>query len=517
MTSSFESNDCPALQLARETWKSGQTDLAVQQFQKAVEDQPKNFRALLECATALGKRYRISEAAALAAQARGMAAQDPQMLSAIARVQAGLCQLPDAVRCLESIPEGCRTPLINGELAVYYEQLGRLNDAEETINRSIDEAPDPPEPQLILARVLAHQGEFERAHSLLTYILRRADLDNPLLRIRGLYQLGMVLDQFGEFEKAVEAVEQAKAMQKRIPQAEQLAKSAMKRNARLAQVYRRVDADTIRRWLNQPLPVTDNDVMPAHLIGFPRSGTTLLEQPLDAHPQVVISSERLVFADEILPELLVSDQTTDPFDVIDKISGQKLAELRERYLRCLSSSTLPMPANCVLMDKKPANTAYLFGLLRLLPESRFIVAIRDPRDVIVSCYLRYFPLTDMSACFLSWGTTIAIYAQIIEFWIYMRQMLPSTNWTEARYENVCQDIVGEANRIHRFLSLQPDPNVARYLENTQHKYVHSPTFAEVRRPVHSHSVGRWRHYEKQLQPFIKALYPYVSALDYDER
>ena len=160
--------------------------------------------------------------------------------------------------------------------------------------------------------------------------------------------------------------------------------------------------------------------------------------------------------------------------------------------------------------------AYLFGLLRLLPESKFIVAIRDPRDVVVSCYLRYFPLTDLSACFLSWGATVTAYSQIIGIWLYMRNLLRRECWTEVRYENVCDDIVGEADRVHRFLGLQPDPAVTGYLGSTRQKYVHSPTFAEVRNPVHKRSVGRWKHYEKQLRPFMKTLRPIVDALKYEQ-
>lgn len=102
----------------------------------------------------------------------------------------------------------------------------------------------------------------------------------------------------------------------------------------------------------------------------------------------------------------------------------------------------------------------------------------------------------------------------MEIWLSMRELMRPESWLEVRYEDVCHDLVGQASRVFEFLNLDHDPNVADYLQSTRHKYVHSPTFAEVRKPAHQRSVGRWKHYEKQLEPFLDSLQPFMEALGY---
>ena len=222
----WAAGDLDILKQARALWNAGQTNAALEHFREAADSNPRNVRALIEFAGALGKKYHVGEASRLLEQARQIAGDHPEIQSKIARCYVGFSQLAKSLECLEAIPLESRTPLIWGELAVYYEQMGRFDDAEDAINFCIDDAPDQLEPQLILARLLAHQGEYERAYSVLAHLLKRSRTQQPLLRIRALYRMGLVLDQLGEYGKAVAFVEQAKTIQKKIPNAEALGKKA---------------------------------------------------------------------------------------------------------------------------------------------------------------------------------------------------------------------------------------------------------------------------------------------------
>ena len=510
--------DFPALQTARATWGRRGHDVAIEQFRNAVQERPENLRARMEYAKALGQDYRVRESLEELQRARNHSSKDPRLIAEVADGYAKLHRLPEAVATLESIPEGTISANIQAQLAVYLEQLGQFESALEHTRKCISAAPNQLESRLIEARIQTHIGQFGPALQTcerILAILQRSGNRDPKLPIRTHYQRAVILDRIGDYAAALQAANEAKAIQRQSARAKRLAESALRNNMRLAEIYKQLDADRLRQWWSVSLPALECDVRPAHLIGFPRSGTTLFEQILDAHPDVVVSSERMVFAEEILPKLLDATERNGDFSRVDTMTSDELAMLRRRYLSCLQSANREGFAGKVHLDKKPANLPFLFGILRLLPESKIIVAIRDPRDVIVSCYMRFFPLTDLSACFLSWGGAAVVYQQIMEIWLYLREIVPSKQWREIRYEDVCHEVVTPTSKILDWLGVTPSNQISNYLKDTSGKYVHSPTFAEVRKPVHLERVGRWRNYQQYLEPHLAGLRPFVDALDYD--
>ena len=154
------------------------------------------------------------------------------------------------------------------------------------------------------------------------------------------------------------------------------------------------------------------------------------------------------------------------------------------------------------------------GLFRLFPESKFIVALRDPRDLLVSCYLHWFPLTEFSAAFLTPGSTCQVYAFEMSVWLKMKELL-NGGWQEVRYEDTIADLPGQARRTLGFLGLPWDESVLKYRERLQSRRVNSPTHQAVRQPIYQHAAGRWRNYEKQLGPYFERLQPFLKAFKYE--
>ena len=506
----------PGLQTAFDSWKEGDRELALEKFEAVSRNYPDSAKASIELASALGRLYRIADAKQALMRARELAKNEPKTISEIARVYADIKRVPEAIDYLESLPADVKNPYILGQLAVYQEQAGQFEEAAGTIEECLESDPFAPEPILIEARILTHLGRFEESAEQLVDLLKHLDDDSTHARllIRTMYQLGDIFDRMGEYEKAMDAVVKAKSLQRKLPNAEQLAKENTEGGFRLGEVYRGLDKDVIDRWLEEDLPPLPGNILPAHLVGFPRSGTTLLEQVLGSHLQVAASSESLVFSDEVLPRLLNQPGATGALQSACNVSKDTLIEFRSRYMRCLKEVADWQDHPQLHLDKKPAHTAYLFALLRVLPESKFVVALRDPRDVITSCFMRYFPLSNMSACFLSWGGTVLNYAQMMEIWLYMREQMNRSSWCEVRYENVCNDLEDEANRVFRFLGLQESEDVADYLQKTRNRVVHSPTFAEVRKPIHKNRTGRWENYAEYLEPFMESINPFLDAFDY---
>jgi len=252
----------------------------------------------------------------------------------------------------------------------------------------------------------------------------------------------------------------------------------------------------------------------AVLCSFPRSGTTLLEQILDAHPGLVSSDEREAFARDIFPALWQTPATPLPeAAVLDAIPRERLTTQRRRYLAYMEAALNEPIAGRVHLDKNPSLTLLIPALIRLFPEMQLVVAIRDPRDVVLSCFMQYLPLNTNSVCFLSLERTVTRYVNDMTVWLKFREMLPDA-WIEVRYEDTVADLERQARRALEFLHLPWDAAVLAYRDRLQTKPVNSPTYEAVRQPLYTRAIGRWRNYEKYFAPHLGCLQPLIKAFGY---
>jgi len=167
----------------------------------------------------------------------------------------------------------------------------------------------------------------------------------------------------------------------------------------------------------------------------------------------------------------------------------------------------------LLVDKNPEMTNLLPLVARAFPEMKIIFALRDPRDVVISCFTQQLPLNAVSVHYLSLESAAKKYAATMHHWQKIRGMLRNP-WIEVRYEDMVADLEGQARRLLEFLELPWDESVLEYHRRAQQKHVHSPTYEAVTKPVYSSSVARWRNYATQLEPYLEILQPYVEAFGY---
>ena len=175
-----------------------------------------------------------------------------------------------------------------------------------------------------------------------------------------------------------------------------------------------------------------------------------------------------------------------------------------------------LPANSspeFLLDKNPSPTAALHLFLRVCPQLKVIIALRDPRDVVISCFFQNLMLTAANANFLSLERTVKHYADLMDVWLRLRE-LGGFDWIESRYEEVVANLEAEGRRVTGFLGLSWHENQVAFREKTQGKFVFSPTFSEVAKPVYQRAVGRWQNYAEDLAPFQEKLDSYCRALGY---
>jgi Sulfotransferase family len=253
----------------------------------------------------------------------------------------------------------------------------------------------------------------------------------------------------------------------------------------------------------------------AVLASFPRSGTTLLEQVLDSHPGLVSSDEREAFGRDIFPAIWRTPTTPLPTaTALDAAPLDRLAKQRERYFAYMAAALNEPIGDRIHLDKNPTMTPLLPGMLRLFPESRLFIALRDPRDVVISCFMQYLPLNTNSVCFLTLERTARRYTHDLNLWLTLREKICSP-WLEVRYEDCVSHLEREARRALDFLGLPWDDKVLAYRDRLKTKAVASPTYEAVGKPLYTSAIGRWKNYRKYLEPCLDILQPCIEAFGYE--
>ncbi|MEX0645320.1 MAG: sulfotransferase, partial [Parvularculaceae bacterium] len=246
---------------------------------------------------------------------------------------------------------------------------------------------------------------------------------------------------------------------------------------------------------------------PTFLVGFPRSGTTLLDQILSSHPRTEVLEEKENLADA-WTDFILKDGG------LDRLAGLTRVEInhyRAAYWRRVAAHA--RAADKLVIDKLPLDTALLGLIHRLFPKAKIIFAIRDPRDVVLSCFQQTFAMNAAMYQFLKLETTAAYYDQVMRLGALYRRKFPLTVH-ETRYERVVTDFTNEIAALLDFLELDWDDRVAAYDETARQRVVRTPSAKQVTEKLYASSIGKWRHYETQLRPVLPALEPWVRALGY---
>jgi hypothetical protein len=139
--------------------------------------------------------------------------------------------------------------------------------------------------------------------------------------------------------------------------------------------------------------------------------------------------------------------------------------------------------------------------------------LRDPRDVVLSSFMQYLPLNPNSVYFLTLERAAQRFANDLGLWRKLREKIASP-WLEVRYEDTVHNLDKEARRALEFLDLPWEPGVLQYRDRLKDKAVASPTYEAVSQPLYTRAIGRWKHYQKFLEPSLPVLEPIINALGY---
>jgi tetratricopeptide (TPR) repeat protein len=497
-----------ALAQAIALWKKRRFDEALRCFNDAVRAAPNEAGVLIDAGRAFGARYQMDRSLPLLAKALRLGSRRPDVLHAVGESYRMLGRTREAEAGFRKANRLAASPASALELARICERRHALDEAEDLIVQVLRSKSLLAAALLVRGRIERRRGEFDKAHTTLRQLAGNTSLD-PKMRAEAYGELCTLLDAAGDYNAAWNAILQCKQL---LQPSEQSAWAAAQ--SVLGRASRMIDALTkshFERWRCAAAESPQRRM--ALLTGFPRSGTTLLEQSLDAHPDIVGSEEVEFFSSEFFPRLGENHAPDAPIErLLDELTPAQIFDARQLYLGINQALLGESIGNRLHWNKNPAMNLMIPAMIRVFSELKLVVALRDPRDVVISCFLRYLPINPVSVCFLTLERTVVRYRLDMSAWLKIRDMIGQ--WVEIRYENMVADLTHEVRRALAVLEVPWDDGILQYRTRATAKPVGSPSYEEVARPIFTSSIGRWQNYERQLAPVLSSLAPIVEALVY---
>lgn len=245
---------------------------------------------------------------------------------------------------------------------------------------------------------------------------------------------------------------------------------------------------------------------PVFLVGFPRSGTTLLDQILDAHPAVQVFEE--------LPFLRSVRNSVAAYPTsLGRMSESDREAARQVYWDELAKEGADLAGKTVV-NKMPLDMVHAGLIARVFPEAKIILALRHPADCVLSCFMQDFVANGAMVNFLTLEGSARFYDQVFTLWQNCRELL-ALNVQEVRYERLVADLRAEVEPALGFLGLGWDDAVSDPAAHAlQRGSIRTPSYSQVTQPIYSSAMERWRRYEAQMKPVLPILAPHIERLGY---
>ena len=255
-----------------------------------------------------------------------------------------------------------------------------------------------------------------------------------------------------------------------------------------------------------------NDLNPVFLVGFPRSGTTLLDTILRSHSKIEIIEEKSAVTDV---ETVI--QRNGYYDVINtKLPPELIANAREVYKAEFTKHIKGINSTNVYIDKLPLNLLQAPLIQQLYPGAKFILALRHPMDTVLSCWMQNFQLNQAMANMVELPRIVEFYCVAMEIFKICKDTY-NLNVHEIKYEDLLEDFTGEASAILNFLDLNWEDELENYRDTAINRgRIHTPSYSQVVQPIYKDAKYRWVNYEVYLNKYFEQLEPWIANFGYDK-
>ena len=459
---------------------------------------PRDVGVRLDFGQALIRLMQPREAIAVLADTARLHEREPAIFTGIGLAYAALGEFEPAEEAYYhalSIDGGCRPALLN--LGVLLEQSNRADQLRELVAGAEARGVKGDEMAMLRAMVLRRDDRFDEALAALRTISTDA-IDETMLA----QAIAQVADRTGDTALAFDSFTRMNTVASRTPEGRKYEGSEHRRF--VSDMARVVTSEWVAGWQ----PVSPSDLpSPAFLVGFPRSGTTLLDTALLGHSGIHVLEEEPVLRG-------VSDRA-GPLEGLGQLSDDRLDELRLGYFEDVAAIA-PTAGGKLILDKMPLNTLRGPLIARLFPDAPIIFALRHPCDAVLSCFMQNFHVNKAMASFLTLENAARFYDAAMGYWMQCRELLP-LKVHEVRYEDLVEDREVALRPIVEFLGLPWEDSVLKHEDTALSRgYIRTPSYAQVTEGIYQRASGRWERYRSQMAPVLDILAPWAIRFGYGD-
>ena len=474
----------------------GRTDEAEQHLRSLAADFPEDAKPLRELHALMKGMGREDAALEAIEEAVRREPTDLELLMALAAHRLSMLQNEAAEADYRRVIElQTNHELAHLGLAAVFELSNRVDDLTALVGMMRQRGLGENILNFVGAMENRRRGRFAEGLAMLERV------PESLESARRYHLLGQLHEGAGNYDQAFEAFTRTNEFHSKDPTRPLDRASAYRESLRV-----QIDMSTpawVKPWRKET--AKDQRPAPTFLVGFPRSGTTLLDTMLMGHPDSQVLEEE--------PTLLEAAKLLQPFENLPVASDEQIGAARDEYFRVAARHASLEPGK-LLVDKNPLSMNLLPIIHRLFPNARVILALRHPCDVVFSCYAANFKLNDAMPNFLRLDTAAELYDLSFRYFEKTRELFDMPVHI-VRYENVVADPESELKPLLEFLGLAWDDQVVDHEATAARRgRIKTASYAQVAEPLYQRSAGRWQNFRKQLEPVLPVLEPWISKFGY---
>jgi Tfp pilus assembly protein PilF len=490
---------------------------------------PRNADVHFHHGWVLGQMCREAEGIAALKRAVALEPQRAQVWHEMGMLHQNLGEPAKAVECFE------RAMFLNPKrvetycaASVMLERDRKPEKARAVLEKGLLKNPGDPQVRMMLAQMDARSGKADEAATVLREVIETAPSEE--VRCRAYHALSVALEELKRHEEAWAAATSFNAIRRTLPSVVNALAGSEFVVFRTAASYTGVSAEQFQRWKSPPGGASDGLPEPSFLVGFPRSGTTMTENALGAHPRVIALDEPPTVNELEHETRRILDPGNHPnrphaperfAELLDAMTAEQWHHLRAFYWKRVKEVEGPhadaaamKATGTLLLDKNPF-TIYRVALLnRLFPHGKVVCVIRDPRDCCISCFMQFFRANPAMVLFTEINDTARTYAAVMSQWLFMKPRL-SMDVLQVRYEDTVNDFETYARQLIAFMGLEWDDTVLSFQKKAGAKFVSTPSFRAVTEKVNTKAVARWKRYGGALDGVLPVLQPFIKEFGYE--
>jgi tetratricopeptide (TPR) repeat protein len=471
----------------------GEADAAVDAFRGAIALKPDMVEMVVNLSDALGQAERVEERQQVMREAARISPDHARVQIQLGFAEAEARDFAAAERAFRAairLDPGNVSAWL--ELALLLETLNRVDDLAALVEQA-EATVAGPETVFIRAWALRRQGRFAEALPLVE--AAPASID-PMRRAQ---LLAEIADRLGQTERAFAAFTEMnrEAVAARPSPPGPSYREAVAADAAL------LTPEWVASWTKVALDAAPP--APVFILGFPRSGTTLLDTLLMNLPGLHVLEEMPPVGEV---QVMLGGQ-----DRLAALTSEEANALRRRYFEALQIVSPPGPGQLVV-DKYPLHMARIAIIHRIFPDARIVFVERHPCDAVLSCFMSNFALSRAMRSFTELEEAALLYDAVFDSWTRASGLLP-LDVHRIRYERMVENLEGEMRALLDYLGLPWD---ARVLDNrasaARREHIGTASYSQVTEPIYQRSAGRWTRYRAQMAPVLPILAPWAERLGY---